>query len=220
MQRRLGLARDHRLRSGGGGDQSHQGAVARQSSARRRHRGIAVGCHPPRTGSDGQRRLGKHRVVGVGCVALNDRSRPVLSRTGQRQSRFQDLLAKSVATGDKDARAGGQPVPEQPSRCLRRGHHVGIDGLDAELAQMGGDVRRRTQGVVRDEGSAHAELAGCFQRLGGARHRRAADVDHAVEVEQSHVVRRGERLRAPQQDARSGHREAVRAARAPRSAVE
>ena len=77
---------------------------------------------------------------------------------------------------------------------LGRGHDVVLDGIDAELAEVLGDGRRRTGGVVGDERPAHPGLTGGCEVPGGTRHGLGTDVDHAIEVEHGQVVAGFQRL--------------------------
>ena len=94
-------------------------------------------------------------------------------------------------------RPGGQVLGRQPRRGLGRGDDLVRPGRHAEPGELRRDRRGRAGGVVGHEREPHAGRGRLGQRVGGTRDGGTAEVNDPVEVEQGHVVQRGERLTAP-----------------------
>ena len=115
--------------------------------------------------------------------------------TGSRP-RSRSASSRPCAAEQEDLAALRQLPGQQPGRGLGAGDDVLVMGVDAELAQVLAHRRGRARSVVGHEGEVHAAGLRPVQRLRGTLDRVPPDVDDTVEVEDGHVVRRGQRLLA------------------------
>ena len=118
-------------------------------------------------------------------MTLHYRDRIVVGRPDRHQTDLGDLVRQCVGADDEHPGTRVQPAREHTGTGLGTGDDELCRGIEAETAQMFGNVLGGATGIVRDEVLLLRTTRQCFDCTGNGV---LACIDGAVEVEQQYVV--------------------------------